>query len=543
MKIREHMTGLALCVSAVCAAGAEPGGRGIVEAIREVLPPAEIRQEQGFCFTVSPALGRAGDREARSVCTLMEDGKPLGPARAAHAAIRTEGQGRYSHWSPASLYFSASDNSDPRTNGRVYTLVSRRRAIRRSFERVFQAAETRYRVEVTAGRPVSNRRLTVRNLDAAAGAVFHLRVAGWPDLSSVEGMLGSILPPGADEERKALAIWKFLVDWRYHYYPAEDGDEIHDPVKFINVYGYGFCDDSAENFVLLCRAAGIRARAWDLQGHVVGEAFYGGRWHMFDPDHEVVYRTADGRIAGVEDLAADPAPIVATPADPIGSDSAAIARLYTSTNDNRPHERNATAGARLDPTLRPGDAAVFDLTERGISRRIAFPGEPPAPVRANGRLVRRVPSVAAGRPVEIRTDWPYVLLGGELSLDPAWEGMTADATIGEGAGPWAPVPMAPRDAALAADLDGWFAARMPAPYGYAIRIAARGPAGADPAFRGGVLTSRFQFAPRALPQVGAGGTEFVLRLTAPRGMTLPSVWRGVEVAHEWDEIMEDLPAE
>ncbi len=539
---RLRAAGLVLCASVVCAIGAEPEARETVEVVREVLHPAEIRQEQGFCFIATPGLGRAGDQEARSVCTLMEDGKPIGPSRALHAAIRTEGKGRYSHWSPTALYFSASDNSDPRTNGREYALVSRRRVVRRSFERVFQAAEARYRVEAAAGRPVANRRVTLRNLDATAAAVFHLRGAGWPDLSSTEGILGSILPPGADEERKALAIWKFLVDWRYHYYPAEEGDEIHDPVKFINVYGYGFCDDCAENFAVLCRAAGIRARIWGLDGHVVGEAFYGGRWHMFDPDHEVVYRSADGKIASVEDLAADPSPITATPRDPIGSDSAAIAKLYTSTRDNRPGERKVAAGARLDPVLQPGDEVVFDLTDRDRSRRIAFPKESPAPVRANGRLLRRVPAVAAGQTAKIRTVWPYVLLGAELSLDPAREGIVAEVAIGDGAGPLGAVPAALRGAVLAADLTGWFEARMPAPYAYAIRVAPRGPADAGPALRGGVLTTWFQFAPRALPQVGAGGTEFVLRLAAPRGMSLPSGWRGVRVIHEWDEIAGDLPA-
>jgi len=51
---------------------------------------------------------------------LYENGKPLGPAHSVHNTIRTVGNGAYSHWRN-SLYLSASDNSDPRTNGRVYT--------------------------------------------------------------------------------------------------------------------------------------------------------------------------------------------------------------------------------------------------------------------------------------------------------------------------------------------------------------------------------------------------------------------------------------
>ena len=55
-----------------------------------------------------------------STLRLFEDGKELGPAHVAHVEIREKGLGRYSHWGTG-LYISASDNSDPRTNGRKYT--------------------------------------------------------------------------------------------------------------------------------------------------------------------------------------------------------------------------------------------------------------------------------------------------------------------------------------------------------------------------------------------------------------------------------------
>ena len=51
---------------------------------------------------------------------LFEDGFPLGPNDALHADIRNKGQGLYSHWD-RHLYFSSSDRTDPRTNGRVYS--------------------------------------------------------------------------------------------------------------------------------------------------------------------------------------------------------------------------------------------------------------------------------------------------------------------------------------------------------------------------------------------------------------------------------------
>ena len=56
-----------------------------------------------------------------STLVLCEDGKPLGPAHSGHAEISSTGMGRYSHWG-AYLRFSTSDNSDPNTNNRKYTV-------------------------------------------------------------------------------------------------------------------------------------------------------------------------------------------------------------------------------------------------------------------------------------------------------------------------------------------------------------------------------------------------------------------------------------
>jgi len=42
-----------------------------------------------------------------------------------HGDIAKQGSGRYSHWGN-SLVFSASDNSDPNTNGRSYWVVQPR---------------------------------------------------------------------------------------------------------------------------------------------------------------------------------------------------------------------------------------------------------------------------------------------------------------------------------------------------------------------------------------------------------------------------------
>lgn len=52
---------------------------------------------------------------------LFEDGVELGSPHSLHEDIRNAGRGRYSHWDDY-LLFSTSDNSNPNTNGRAYTL-------------------------------------------------------------------------------------------------------------------------------------------------------------------------------------------------------------------------------------------------------------------------------------------------------------------------------------------------------------------------------------------------------------------------------------
>ena len=65
-----------------------------------------------------------GEEPRRSKVMLYEDGRMLGLAHAMHDHIVRFGKGRFSHYG-ANLYFSASDNSDPNQNGRVYAYCER----------------------------------------------------------------------------------------------------------------------------------------------------------------------------------------------------------------------------------------------------------------------------------------------------------------------------------------------------------------------------------------------------------------------------------
>ncbi len=63
----------------------------------------------------------SSDAPIRSALVLLEDGKALSHSHSLHDDIRKQGGGRYSHWQDGIL-FASSDNSDPRSNGRRYSI-------------------------------------------------------------------------------------------------------------------------------------------------------------------------------------------------------------------------------------------------------------------------------------------------------------------------------------------------------------------------------------------------------------------------------------
>src|SRR5215469_1993227 len=86
----------------------------------------QITSEIGSCWTCPVdtsafGFGDTVDTAACSALVVFEDDKPLGPPHAQHETIRSTGMGAYSHWNDT-LFFSTSDNSDPRINGRQYRI-------------------------------------------------------------------------------------------------------------------------------------------------------------------------------------------------------------------------------------------------------------------------------------------------------------------------------------------------------------------------------------------------------------------------------------
>lgn len=82
--------------------------------------PSVFTAESGHCYLVQlPESFRVAAAAVEGPYELYEDGQPLGPGEAVHDDIRQFGGGRFSVWGEV-LYLSASDNTDPKANGRVY---------------------------------------------------------------------------------------------------------------------------------------------------------------------------------------------------------------------------------------------------------------------------------------------------------------------------------------------------------------------------------------------------------------------------------------
>ena len=129
-------SGLATCLLAFLATltfldSSRPRGSGANQT--DACPPGEkivlshpYDGLGGFAYkAAAPSLSSLSDTETelfRSPTLLCENKMILGPPHSFHADIVKDGWGRFSHYGDG-VVFSASDNSNPNSNGRQYTIV------------------------------------------------------------------------------------------------------------------------------------------------------------------------------------------------------------------------------------------------------------------------------------------------------------------------------------------------------------------------------------------------------------------------------------
>jgi len=180
--------------------------------------------------------------------------------------------------------------------------------LRRSWHREITTSDFQATIPVGDDERPIHGGVTIRNRADSVLRDVALSVDGHSYFRTTGAMIARAVPEGATDDEKAFALYNFVKRHRYHWFPPEEtlvnaGAEMHCPVRFLGVYGYGWCDDAAINLALLWRAAGLESRVWMLNGHVVPEVRYDASWHVMDPDAETFYvKPSSGELASVKQL-------------------------------------------------------------------------------------------------------------------------------------------------------------------------------------------------------------------------------------------------
>jgi hypothetical protein len=88
---------------------------------------AKFTRQAGHAYVARIAFGTTPDKIGdlkRSKLKLFENGVEMGPAHSKYKDIEALGKGRFLHWKAGTedaLWMSATDNSNPITNGKAYT--------------------------------------------------------------------------------------------------------------------------------------------------------------------------------------------------------------------------------------------------------------------------------------------------------------------------------------------------------------------------------------------------------------------------------------
>ncbi|MBS0203379.1 MAG: hypothetical protein JSS49_10800 [Planctomycetes bacterium] len=163
---------------------------------------------------------------------------------------------------------------------------------------------TVFSTDIACGRVYSPRILTSQTADTYSPRTFANHPA-WKNLSP---------------ELKAKAIFDYLTDRETGLYPLgagafEGGDKayefslVRDPMKIVNVYGYGYCDVFGPVMAGLWEQGGCgQARTVDLPGmkHVACEVLANDRWRYLDVDLRGIFLSQDGDLRSLQEALQDP---------------------------------------------------------------------------------------------------------------------------------------------------------------------------------------------------------------------------------------------
>ena len=301
---------------------------------------------------------------------------------------------------------------------------------------------------------------------------------------TIDEIVSSAVDPGMTDREKAFAL--YFQEIRHRYHAGGDNKELGDPVKVLNVYGHNTCGNDSICLAGLWKRAGLKVTPARLVGHCVSQAFFDGRWNLFDGDMHSMYLLRDNRtVACEQDLVRDHDLIKR-------SHTQGILNPDRRANDEReasiyvfegPPEgdRNSATGTSMNMVLRPGEAITWrwghvdpvkyhgdnkprypDMICNGLwEYRPDFAGDlwkkgaaEIENIQANGGELTAADGGAGAVTWLVRS--PYVLVGGKLEV----EGSEAKFSLSWDGKSWQE---------LGPDLGKFFPAGGPAHYEYRLR--------------------------------------------------------------------------
>ena len=359
---------------------------------------------------------------------------------------------------------------------------------------------------------------------------------------NVAEIVQSATTPGMTDAEKAYAIWFQQIRHRHH--SPGDNDELGDPVKVFNVYGFNTCGNDSICLGTLWTQAGFRTAPARALGHCISHVFYDGAWHLMDGDLHSVYLLRDNEtVASDVQLARDHDLIKRTHSkgilllDTIWDGQGTSALYFTGTEIEG--RRSGKADTTMNMVLRPGEAVVWRWGQLNPLKFHTPLYTMPAYTDAicNGLweyrpdLTGQAWRQGATSVENIRWDrdgltaeegktgsivWtmgsPYVFVGGRLEA----EGNGARFSIRQDGKTWQQVP--------GESLDKFFSTVGPPYYRYQVRC----ELSAGASLKKLAIVNDLQMAPMALPEMVVGENSFTYT-DETQGT------RKVRITHEWVE--------
>lgn len=368
------------------------------------------------------------------------------------------------------------------------------------------------------------------------------RSNGRNDFRTVAEIVQSAITPDMTDAERAFAIWFQQIQHRHH--SGGDNNELADPVKVFNVYGFNTCGNDSICLGTLWKQAGFRTAPARALGHCICQVFYDDAWHFLDGDLHCVYLLRDNEtVASDVQLASDHDLVKRTHSNGIllvdtQWDGQGTAALYF-TECEIAGERSGRADTTMNMVLRPGKAIVWRwgqwnpvkhhgaLYATPIYKHAIYNGlweyrpDLSKPTwRQGATAVENVRSGPDGLTAEDGKTgsilWPmkspYVFVGGRIEA----EGKGVRFFLCQDGKRWQELS--------GGNLDRYFATVGPPYYEYQVKC----ELGAGASLKQVAIINDLQMTPLALPEMAVGENRFTYSDETPGT-------RSVRIKHEWVE--------